>query len=174
MSEAIELKESEPSADQDPLKRTSGAVSEVGDSPDKAAPHDLKRKTARGALVATFGQSANFVLRTGSMIILARLLTPADFGLVGMATASTGFLALFQDAGLSMATIQRATITRAQTSTLFWINLAVGAMLAAICAGLAPFVATFYHEPRLFWITVVFGLCFILGGAAAQHRALLY
>src|SRR5882672_12446924 len=53
---------------------------------------DLKRKTARGALVSVAAQGASFALRTGSMVILARLLTPADFGLVGMVTAFTGFL----------------------------------------------------------------------------------
>ena len=69
---------------------------------------DLKGKTARGALVSTISQGANFALRIGSMVVLARILTPSDFGLVGMVTAFTGFLGLFRDAGLSMATVQRA------------------------------------------------------------------
>jgi O-antigen/teichoic acid export membrane protein len=136
-------------------------------------PHDLKGKTARGAFVSTFGQGANFVLRTGSMVILARLLVPADFGLIGMVTACTGFMALFQDAGLSMATIQSASINRAQTSMLFWVNLAVGALLAALCAAMAPILAAFYHEPRLLWVTVILGTGFVLGAAGAQHRATL-
>jgi O-antigen/teichoic acid export membrane protein len=88
----------------------------------------------------------------GSMLVLSRLLVPADFGLVGMATVCTGFLELFRDAGLSMATIQRVTITRAQISTLFWINVAVGAALAALCAAMAPRLTTFYHEPGLLWV----------------------
>jgi O-antigen/teichoic acid export membrane protein len=137
------------------------------------ATHDLKGKTARGALVSTFGQGANFVFRMGSMVVLARLLAPADFGLVGMVTACTGFLGLFRDCGLSMATIQRASITRVQTSMLFWINLAAGAMLAALCLVMAPILATFYHEPRLFWVTVWLGASFVFNGAAAQHRAVL-
>jgi PST family polysaccharide transporter len=107
------------------------------------------------------------------MIILARLLTPQDFGLIGMVTACTGFMALFQDAGLSMATIQSASITRAQTSMLFWINLAVGTVLAALCVAGAPVMVRFYHEPRLLWVTVLLGTGFILGGAGAQHRATL-
>src|SRR5262249_44930669 len=80
---------------------------------------------------------------------------------------------LFRDAGLSMATIQRASITRAQTSTLFWVNLAVGGILAALCAAIAPVVVRFYHEPRLLWITVVIGMGFLFNGATAQHRAIL-
>jgi PST family polysaccharide transporter len=107
------------------------------------------------------------------MMILARLLTPHDFGLVGMVTACTGFLGLFRDAGLSMATIQRPTISHAQTSTLFWINIAVGTALAALCAAISPILARFYHEPQLLWMTIVIGLGFLLSGATAQHRAML-
>jgi O-antigen/teichoic acid export membrane protein len=158
-----------PRSTTDVFRETNGA----GDSSGDPSPHDLKRKTAHGALVSTIGQAANFVLRTGSMIVLARLLTPADFGLVGMATACTGFLSLFRDAGLSVATVQRESITRAQTSTLFWLNLGVGVLLAALCAVMAPLLTVFYHEPRLFWVTVLTGASFIFFGAAAQHRALL-
>jgi PST family polysaccharide transporter len=145
----------------------------TGDSSGESALHDLKAKTARGALVSAFGQGANFSIRMVSMVILARILVPEDFGLVGMVTACTGFLGLFRDAGLSMATVQRASITRAQTSMLFWINLSVGLILGALCAALAPVLVGFYHEPRLFWVTVVLGLGFVFNGASAQHRATL-
>lgn len=135
--------------------------------------HDLKGKTARGAMVSAFSQGANFVVRIGSMVVLARILAPADFGLVGMVTAFTGFLGLFRDAGLSMATVQRASISREQTSMLFWINLVIGGVLAMLCAAIAPILTRFYHEPRLFWVTVVSGTSFIFNGASAQHRAVL-
>jgi O-antigen/teichoic acid export membrane protein len=146
---------------------------DVSGAAGEPALHDLKRKTARGALVSAFGQGANFFFRIGSMVVLARLLVPEDFGLVGMVTACTGFLGLFRDAGLSMATVQRVSITRAQTSMLFWINVAVGAILAALSAVLAPILVAFYHEPRLLWVTVVLGLGFVFNGATAQHRAVL-
>src|SRR6266850_2987771 len=141
--------------------------------PGETTPHDLKGKTARGALVSTFARATTFLLRIGSMVVLARLLVPADFGLVGMVTACTGFLGLFGDLGLSIVAVQRTSISREQNSTLFWINLAVGGTLAAVCAALAPILTNFYHEPRLFWLTVVNGAGFLLGGAAAQHRAML-
>ena len=134
---------------------------------------DLRRKTARGALVSIVSQAATLVFRTGSMVIMARLLLPEDFGLVGMVTAFTGFLGLFRDAGLSMATVQRESITDAQLSTLFWINLAVGGLLALSSAALAPVLVSFYGEPRLFLIAIGLGTAFIFNGAAAQHRAML-
>src|SRR2546425_6707194 len=134
---------------------------------------DLKRKTAMGALASTGARAGSFVLRTASLIVLARLLLKEDFGLVNMATAFTGFLWLLMDAGLSLATVQSASITRAQTSTLFWINLAVGGLLALVAAVTAPILSAFYGEPRLYWVTVALGTSFILNGAAAQHRAML-
>jgi PST family polysaccharide transporter len=104
---------------------------------------------------------------------LARLLNPKDFGLVGMVTAFTGVLNLFRDFGLSTATVQRATVTEEQISTLFWINIAFGAGLAIIAIALAPVIVTFYHEPRLFSVTVVLAAGFLFNAAGVQHSAVL-
>jgi O-antigen/teichoic acid export membrane protein len=133
----------------------------------------LKRDTTRGALFSIGGQVAGFVLRTGSMVIMARLLTPKDFGLVGMVAAVTGFLGLFRDLGLSMATVQRSSVTNEQTSTLFWVNFGAGAILTILCACLGPVLAAFYNEPRLVWVTAALGTSFLFNGASAQHRAML-
>jgi PST family polysaccharide transporter len=133
----------------------------------------LKQKTARGAFFQIVGQGANFVLRLGSMVLLARLVTPEHFGLVGMVTAITGLLNLMRDGGLPQATVQRAALTEDLVSTLFWLNLAIGVVLALLCAMAAPFVAFLYKEPRLLWVTVALGSGFLFHGASAQHRALL-
>jgi O-antigen/teichoic acid export membrane protein len=163
-----------PNASAGTVENAYGAGDSLaGDSLADGVPHDLKQRTARGAVVSMLGQVATFVLRMGSMVVLARLLTPNDFGLVGMVTACTGFLGLFRDAGLSMATIQRVSISRAQTSTLFWINVVVGVILATLCAVIAPILTRFYNEPRLFWVTIVVGGGFLFNGATAQHRAML-
>jgi PST family polysaccharide transporter len=135
--------------------------------------HDLRGRAVRGAVVAGAGQATSFVLRTGSMIVMARLLFPRDFGLIGMVTAATGFMAFFHDFGLSVASIQRVTVTEEQMSTLFWVNLGAGALLATVCAVLAPVLVRFYGEPRLLPLTVILGLGFLFNGAAVQHRALL-
>ena len=63
---------------------------------------DLKAKVIRGGLARLGAQGASFILRVGSLMILARLLSPKDFGLVGMVTAFTGVLTLFRDFGLSI------------------------------------------------------------------------
>ena len=106
-------------------------------------------------------------------MILARILDPTDFGLVAMVTALTGVLNLFRDFGLSTATVQRTSVTDAQLSTLFWINLIVGAMLTGLTMAGAPVIADFYHEPRLRWVTVALAAGFLFNAAGVQHSALL-
>src|SRR6266550_2341809 len=93
---------------------------------------NLKEKTIRGGFARVLAQAANFVFRIGSLMVMARLLDPQDFGLVGMVTAFTGVLNLFRDFGLSTATVQREHVTEDQLSTLFWINVAVGGLLAVM------------------------------------------
>jgi len=134
---------------------------------------DLKERAIRGGLARLAAQAANFVLRGGSLMILARLLGPKDFGLVGMVTAFTGVLVLLRDFGLSSATVQRTTVTKEQISTLFWINMVVGTLLALLAAVMAPLIAAFYHEPRLFGVTIVLAVGFLFNAAGVQHSALL-
>lgn len=134
---------------------------------------DLKQRTIRGGLARLFAQAANFLIRGGSLVVLARLLGPKDFGLVGMVTAFTGVLNLLKDFGLSSAAVQRATVTEEQISTLFWINIAVGTLLGLFAAATAPLIAAFYHEPRLLEITAVLATGFIINSAGVQHSALL-
>ena len=134
---------------------------------------DLKARTLRGGVAKVGAQAAGFVMRIGSLMILARVLDPKDFGLVGMVTVVTGVFSLFKDAGLSMVTVQRATITDEQVSTLFWINMLVGAGLAVLSVAIAPALVVFYREPRLLWVTTVLATGFVFNAAGVQHSALL-
>jgi PST family polysaccharide transporter len=134
---------------------------------------DLKEKTIRGGLARIISQGVNFAFRLGSLMVLARLLGPRDFGLVGMVTAFTGVLGLFRDFGLSTASVQRAHVTEEQISTLFWINALVGVLLAVLVSALAPVIASFYHEPRLVWVAVVLATGFLFNAAGVQHSAIL-
>ncbi len=134
---------------------------------------DLKERVIRGGFAKVCAQAANFTLRIGSLMVLARLLDPKDFGLVGMVTAFTGVLNLFRDFGLSAATVQRVDVTDEQISTLFWINILVGVILALSLTALAPVVVGFYHEPHLLWVTIVLSTAFLFNAAGVQHSALL-
>ena len=134
---------------------------------------DLKGRSVRGGFLTITSQGAQFVIASVSTIVLARLLTPADFGLVAMVVAVTGLGQAFGDLGLSEATIQSERITQNQVSTLFWINVAIGLGLTAITASLAPILAWFYKEPPVREITFVLSLTFLICGLRVQHEALL-
>ena len=134
---------------------------------------DLKEKAIRGGFARVCAQTAFFALRIGALMILARLLDPKDFGLVGMVMAFTGVLTLFRDFGLSTATVQRVDVSNEQLSTLFWINILVGLVLTVLLSALAPVVVTFYREPRLFWVTIALSTGFLINAAGVQHSALL-
>ncbi len=134
---------------------------------------DLKARTISSAFVTMTAQGAKLVLTLVSTMILARLLTPLDFGLLAMVMTVMGFLRVFKDAGLSTATIQREKITHAQVSNLFWINVVLSGLTSLVMAACAPVIAWFFREPRLVGITLILSISFLLTGSAVQHMALL-
>jgi O-antigen/teichoic acid export membrane protein len=105
--------------------------------------------------------------------VLARLLGPADFGIFAMVMPLVLFGLLFEDLGLSAATIQRPELAEDQVNQLFWVNVFAGLLLTLITVASAPLVAAFYHEKRLVPVTMVLGTAFFIAGLAAQQRALL-
>lgn len=134
---------------------------------------DFQERTVQGGIYMVGAKGAQFALKLGSTVFLARLLTPEDFGLVAMASAITGFMMIFKDLGLSMATIQREDINHAQVTGLFWVNVGVSAFLAALSAVSAPGIAWFYGDERLVEITMALSVGFLFGGLTTQHEAIL-
>jgi PST family polysaccharide transporter len=134
---------------------------------------DLKGRSVRGVAVTLSVQAVTFCLKLGSMMVLARLLVPADFGLVAMVTAVTGVFGRFNTLGLPSATVQRADINHRQVSTLLWINVGIAALLTSITAAVSPAIAWCYGEPRLTLIALALSGTFFLGGLSVQHQALL-
>src|SRR5580658_10598942 len=134
---------------------------------------DLRGRSVRGGMQTLTSQGTQFAIQTVATVVLARLLTPADFGLVAMVSTLTGLGQAFADLGLSEATIQRKEISHDQVSALFWINVAIGLGLMLITAALAPAFARFYRDPRLTNITLVVSLTFLVGGLRVQPDAIL-
>src|ERR1700732_3849303 len=83
---------------------------------------EFKRKSVQGGVLTVFGQAVAMGLQIGTTVILARLLSPTDYGLQSMVLTLTTFFSLFKDAGLSVASVQREKLAHDQISTLFWIN----------------------------------------------------
>ena len=108
-----------------------------------------------------------------TMVVLVRLLPPSAFGLLAMVASLGVILDLVKEFGLSAATIQKQNISHAQVSSLFWINAAVGGLLAAGLFTGAPALARFYGQPDLEPVAKWLALGFVLSGLTVQHWALL-
>jgi O-antigen/teichoic acid export membrane protein len=134
---------------------------------------DLKQKSVRGGLFTMAGEGINFVLRLASTAVLARILIPEYFGLLGMVIALTGIAERFKDLGLSIATIQSKEITHGQVSNLFWINTAVGLVIMTVIVLCSPIISSFYNDRRLTYICLVISSSFLWSGLTIQHQALL-
>ncbi len=114
-------------------------------------------------------QGARFLIS----VLLARLLAPVDFGLLAMTAVFTGFADLFSDFGFSSALIQRKEIEDRHYSSVFWLNLGLGILLAGLAVAAAPLVSRFYHEPRLASIMMVISISFPLASLSLVQRAAL-
>lgn len=130
-------------------------------------------RAIRGGAFTVGSQASQFIIGLLATMVMARLLTPRDYGLIGMVTVVTGFLTIFKDIGLSRVTIQRNVLTHDEASSLFWINGAVGVVIALLTAAIAPLIARFYGEPRLTNITIALASGFLVSGFSVQHLALL-
>lgn len=134
---------------------------------------DIGGRTARGGFITMTSHLLKFFITLAATIVMARLLTPEDYGLIGMVIVFTNYMTMFKDMGLSLATVQRAEISFEQISTLFWVNVLLSVGITVLAIAIAPGIAFFYGEPRLILITIVVATGFILGGLSVQHEALL-
>lgn len=134
---------------------------------------ELKQKAVKGAGWLGAGQVVSQVISLGVTAVLARLLLPEAFGLVGMVVVFTALLEMFQDLGLTSAVIQRQDVTEEQLSTVFVITVATGALLAGLTAAVGPLIAAFYSEPELATVAKLMGLGFLIQSFVHVHAALL-
>lgn len=139
-----------------------------------ADPQDLSRRSvARGTIYIGAAQLWRMGLSLVSAVVLARLLAPADFGLVAMVAPVVAFASLVQDMGLSQATVQRESMPPALLGALFWLNVAAGLILSVALIAVAPVLAAFYGQPELRALTIAFAAVVFLTSAQAQHLALM-
>jgi len=147
-----------------------GAV-ELNEEP--ATPAGYRKQAVSGAIVTAAAAGSRAVLHVVAIVVMARLLTPDDFGVMGMVFPIIAFATIFQEAGLSLATLQRERISDEELSTVFWLNAGIGLGLCLLLVVAAPFVAAFYEEPRVALPTAASGLLILFGALAAQHMSLL-
>jgi O-antigen/teichoic acid export membrane protein len=133
----------------------------------------LTRSVFRATQWSAFSQATRQAAQLVVTVILARLLSPDDFGVIAMASVVTGFVILLSDLGTSAAVIQRAEHSPRFLSAVFWVNLAFGLILMVTVAASSPLIARFYREPRLISVLLVLSLSFPLTALIALQRALL-
>jgi PST family polysaccharide transporter len=134
---------------------------------------DIKNKAVASGGTMILSRFANTIIQMVSTVILARLLTPEDFGLVTMVTAFSLLLFNVGFNGFTEVIIQKENITPQQVSTVFWIGLALSSGLAVLFAACSPLLARFYREPRVIPITIVMSVGFIFSALATEHLALI-
>jgi len=133
----------------------------------------LRRSAVRGAGVSIAGSAGSFIVQTGSVVILARLLTPADFGVLTMVTT---FSLLFRSFGLNGFTeliIQSEDLTHSLASNLFWIELGLGTILTLAFASLGPLLSLFYHNAAVAQVAEGLSLTIGIGCLGWIHLGLL-
>jgi O-antigen/teichoic acid export membrane protein len=116
---------------------------------------------------AAFKFSAQFV-QLGVQVVLARVLTPADYGLTAIVTVVAAFAGVFTELGLGAAVVHRAQLTGDYVASAFWLNVLSGLALTALFAGLAYPIAWIYDEPRLVPLMLVTSLSFTLSSCAVH------
>ena len=134
---------------------------------------NLRDKAITGLSWSIAAKLITLFLRFVISVFLARLLTPVDFGLLGMILVVTGFADLFSELGFEAALIQRKSIEERHLSTIFWVNIATGLFLSCTIAIIAPHIAAFYNEPRLEILTILLSANFFIGSLRMVHNAIL-
>ena len=113
------------------------------------------------------------ITRMAVALVLARLLTPHDWGLAAMVILFSGFTIVFTDNALGTALIQRRDLRDEDKSTVFWVSAAIGLALAVVGVALASPLADFYGEHDVRWLFVAFSVGFVVNALGTTHMALL-
>lgn len=133
----------------------------------------LKQQAVRGSFSMLSGQLLKFALNLGSITVLARLLSPDDYGLVAIALSTTVILETFREAGLSTATLQRPTLSQIELSSMHWVNVGLGFAVFLFVLGLAPVMRSIYDREQLLYILPCFGAVGLVASFGVQRAALL-
>lgn len=133
----------------------------------------LRRLAVRSAGMTIFSGGVSLAIQVVATVVLARLLTPRDFGLVAMVTTFSLLLVNFGLNGITEAVVQREKIDHALASNLFWINLGGGLLLTIGFAAAGSLVAKFYSDPHVTRVAVGISATIFLTSISVLHLGLL-
>ena len=134
---------------------------------------EIRASSGRNLAITTLAKGGSQLLRFLTVLLLARLLAPADFGVLAMVTATIGIADILRDLGLSQATVRLPRITHAQINSVFWINVGLGSLMTVVGILTAPLLATFFADGRVTGVAAAMACNFLVNSLSAQHLALM-
>jgi len=130
-----------------------------------------RTRTALGWQV--IGQFINVIIHIATSVVLARLLMPEDFGIVGMAAVVVGMAAVFRDLGFGQSLVQYPDLQPRHIASAFWASLCMGVLLYSLLYFTAPYAADYFHDPRILSVVRVISLTFLISPIGTIPRCLL-
>lgn len=134
----------------------------------------LKEKTARGLLWGGLSNGVQQILNLVFGIFLARMLTPADYGMVGMLSVFTVIATALQESGFTAALVNKRETRHEDYNAVFWFSIGMSFCLYILLFASAPLIADFYHKPELTPLARYLFLGFVLSGMGTAHSAWLF
>jgi PST family polysaccharide transporter len=134
---------------------------------------ELRKRSVRSGLIAAGGRVMQGVIALGSVAILARILTPTDFGLVAMVMPVTTVVSMTMYRGLQVALLHEEAITASQLSRLYWVAFRFNVISVSAMALLGPVLAAIYREPRVTMVAAIWALSLFVQSLCGFHESLL-
>ncbi|WP_348721961.1 lipopolysaccharide biosynthesis protein [Parabacteroides goldsteinii] len=134
----------------------------------------LKEKTAKGLFWGGISNGIQQIFALCFGLFLARILTPGDYGIVGMLAIFTGFANSIQEGGFIAALTNKKNVTHKDYNAVFWFNIISGILLYIILFFSAPLIASFFNEPKLLWVARIVFLSILFASLSTAQGAFLF
>lgn len=132
----------------------------------------LKQETISGAKWALIRKLTLQPVQFVFGMVLARLISPAEMGVLGLTAIFFAVASSLKEAGIGAALIRKQDRTEADINTVFWYNMAANSVFALAFWFIAPWFADFFHQPDLLWLTRISACMTLLNGTAGVHYTL--
>lgn len=138
------------------------------------AEQSLKDKTAKGLFWGGVSNGVQQLLALAFGIFLSRILSPGDYGMVGMLAIFTGFANALQESGFSAALTNKLDIKHEDYNSVFWFNIVIGCVIYVILFFSAPLIAWYFEQPDLLWVSRIVFLSLLFGCFGTAQAAFLF